>query len=53
MSKSSTTTGDDPMGLAQMRRTPTHPGAVLVEHLRSADTTQPKRRVDWASTACN
>ena len=40
MSKSSTTTGDDPMGLAQMRRAPTHPGVVLVEHLRSADTTQ-------------
>lgn len=34
MSKSRTTTaGKAPMGLAQMRRAPTHPGAILAEQL--------------------
>lgn len=39
MSKSPTTTGGEaaPMGLAQMRRAPTHPGAILAEWLRELD----------------
>ncbi|MGE3175942.1 MAG: HigA family addiction module antitoxin [Vicinamibacterales bacterium] len=41
MSNSPTTTaGGDPMGLARMRRAPTHPGTVLAELLRDHHLTQ-------------
>lgn len=40
MSDSLTTTGADPMGLAQMRRAPSHPGLVLADLLRDCDVGQ-------------
>lgn len=56
MSKLPTTTGaSDPMGLAQMRRAPSHPGGVLADLLRDAGIGQAEaaRRMGMSANRLN